>query len=134
MGFYLIGCALMLMLPLTGSAQHITDGKGKTYYDEDHTQLKEVYSYKQVTVLNPRTSESQKKKEVRHGPYFYYYQDGDIKVAGRFKDGERHGKWKHYHEDGTLQKLVTYQEGAEVKVNKKPQQPDEKSDRAKEQE
>ncbi len=65
-----------LLLPFYVSGQHIDDEKGKTFYDEDKTQLKEVYSYKQVTVLDPRTSESQGKKQVRHGPYFYYYEDG----------------------------------------------------------
>lgn len=117
---------LLLLSPFTGAGQHIKDGKGKTYYDEEQNTLKEVYSYKQVTVLSPRSSEMQEKKQVRHGPYFYYFKDGDIKVAGLYKDGQRHGKWEHYTKEGQLRKVVKYREGDKVKVNDNPEQPGDK--------
>ncbi len=121
----LVLCGLVAT-PFTTLAQHITDDAGKTYYDEAQTQLKEVYSYKQVTIFNPRTSEGRKQKEVRHGPYFFYYRDGDIKISGRYKDGEKHGRWEHYTEDGTLKKVVQYKEGKQVSLNQNPDQPGEK--------
>lgn len=122
--FLIFICAVFL--PFSSTSQHITDEAGKTYYDNDQTKLKEVYSYKQVTVLNPRTGGEPQKKQVRHGPYFFYYKDGDIKVAGRFKDGDRHGTWEHYSEDGTLQKIVKYKTGKKLEVNEDPEQPGEK--------
>lgn len=119
LGFLLIG-------PCLAQAQHITDEAGKTYYDQNENKLKEVYSYKQVTVFNPRTSEGRKKKQVKHGPYFFYYKDGDIKISGRFKDGEKHGKWEHYSKEGDLKKVVKYKNGEEVNIKKDPEQPSDK--------
>ena len=130
MRLFFVLFVVTLLAPIAVSGQHITDKKGKTFYDEEQTQLKEVYSYKQVTVLSPRTSESQSKKQVRHGPYFYYYKDGDIKVSGRYKDGERQGKWEHYSEDGTLRKVVRYKAGKQTNINKDPKQPEDRPDGA----
>lgn len=122
--FYIL--SFLLLLPFCSNAQHITDDAGKTYYDNSQNKLKEVYSYKQVTIFNPRTSEGRKKKQVKHGPYFFYYKDGDIKISGRFKDGEKHGKWEYYSEEGDLTKVVKFEDGEEININKDPEQPSEK--------
>lgn len=122
--FYIL--SFLLIAPLGVNAQHITENSGKTYYDENENKLKEVYSYKQVTIFNPRTSEDRKKKQVKHGPYFFYYKDGDIKISGRFKDGEKHGKWEYYTKKGNLTKVVKYKKGEKININKDPEQPSEK--------
>ncbi len=124
--YYFNILSFLLIVPFFANAQHITDKAGKTYYGENKNKLKEVYSYKQVTVFNPRNSEGRKKKQVKHGPYFFYYRDGDIKISGRFKDGEKHGKWEYYTKKGDLTKVIKYKKGEEININKDPDQLSEK--------
>ena len=40
-----------------------------------------------------------------------YYEDGEIKEEGNYKDGERDGKWTTYNEDGSIKKVEEYKDG-----------------------
>lgn len=127
----IISFVIFIFYSIGVDAQHISDNAGKKYYDEDKTQLKEVYSYKEVNVLNPREPDSEvKRKSVKHGPYFKYYKSGKLEIAGHFKDGKKNGKWKYYSEDGKIQKVEHYQKGKLIKTNKDPEQPEEAPENA----
>lgn len=98
------------------NAQHVDGDKGKTYYDEAKTMLKEVYNYKEVTVFSATGDNSiVETKLKKHGQYFYYYQNGKVKISGIYKNDEKHGTWKYFDEKGTLIKEEEYQEGKLVK-------------------
>lgn len=120
---------LLLGFLLTGfiaKSQHMSGNSGKTYYDDRKTQLKEVYSYKTVTTLNPRSrGDEMEKEKVKDGRYFKYYKSGQLKISGRYKDGKKHREWKFYNQDGAITKIETYKNGKKVNVNKDPEQPDE---------
>jgi antitoxin component YwqK of YwqJK toxin-antitoxin module len=41
----------------------------------------------------------------------YYYDNGNVKQEGSYKDGKLHGKWVAYNEDGTKQAMGEYANG-----------------------
>lgn len=41
----------------------------------------------------------------------YYYDNGNIKQEGFYKDGKLHGKWVSYNQDGTKQSIGEYTNG-----------------------
>lgn len=123
---FITNLVLLLVFCIGSTAQHISDEAGKNYYDEEKTKLKEVYSYKEVNVLNPRDPDGEvKRKSVKHGPYFKYYKSGKLQIAGNYKDGKKNGEWKYYSENGKLEKIEHYQKGELKKTNKDPEQPEE---------
>ncbi len=126
----LIGFLLMGFL---AKSQHMSGNSGKTYYDDQKTQLKEVYSYKTVTTLNPRSrGDDMEKEKVKDGRYFKYYKSGQLEISGRYKDGKKHSEWKFYNQEGVITKVVTYKNGKKVNTNKDPKQPDEEVKNAEE--
>ncbi|GGB79593.1 hypothetical protein GCM10007424_19700 [Flavobacterium suaedae] len=44
----------------------------------------------------------------------YYYDNGNVKQEGWYKDGKLHGKWVAYNEDGTKQSLGEYKDGKKI--------------------
>ena len=44
----------------------------------------------------------------RDGKYTSYYKNGQIKSEGNYKDGERVGKWISYYEDGQIKEEGKY--------------------------
>lgn len=48
----------------------------------------------------------------RHGLWELFYQNGQLKERGNFKDGyEKDGLWEWFDEDGNLTKTKTYRDG-----------------------
>ena len=41
----------------------------------------------------------------------YYYENGNIKQEGSYKDGKLHGSWTSYNEDGTKLAMGEYKNG-----------------------
>lgn len=41
----------------------------------------------------------------------YYYDNGQVKQEGFYKDGKVHGKWVAYNEDGTKRSMGEYTDG-----------------------
>lgn len=41
----------------------------------------------------------------------YYYENGNIKQEGTYKDGKLHGNWTSYNLDGTKQSIGEYANG-----------------------
>ena len=44
----------------------------------------------------------------------YYYEDGNIRQEGTYKDGELHGKWVSYDEKGEKTAFAEYNDGEKV--------------------
>lgn len=45
------------------------------------------------------------------GPYKEYYDSGELKVEGQYKNKKRIGDWKSYHENGQISGLYSYNNG-----------------------
>ena len=41
----------------------------------------------------------------------YYYENGNVRQYGLYKDGKLHGKWVAFNEDGTKQSIGEYTNG-----------------------
>ena len=78
---------------------------GKTYYDAERTKPKEVFSFKDKQAEAGSLATS----KVKHGPYFYYHENGKLKVSGNYMNDAKNGVWKYYDESGTLQKTEKYE-------------------------
>jgi uncharacterized protein YdhG (YjbR/CyaY superfamily) len=48
---------------------------------------------------------------VTNGARRAYYPDGQLKAAGRMKDGQLHGAWKWYRQDGSLMRTGSFKNG-----------------------
>lgn len=44
----------------------------------------------------------------------YYYDNGNVRQSGFYKDGKLTGAWVAYNEDGTKQSMGTYENGKKV--------------------
>lgn len=44
----------------------------------------------------------------------YYYDNGQVKQEGFYKDGKLHGKWLAYNENGTKQAMGEYNNGTKT--------------------
>jgi len=111
--------SLLLSLMLFGLgqvfSQHITDETTKSYYDEAKTKLKEVFSYVEVNTFSEKGDNQIIGKTMKkQGPYFYYYENGKLKIQGNYKSDKKHGTWLYYDEKGTLLKTEEYKDGEMV--------------------
>jgi antitoxin component YwqK of YwqJK toxin-antitoxin module len=93
----------IIHLSIVAKAQNVEGENGKTYYDNEKTKPKEVFSFKENTRFDPNDRAAKPIiSRVKHGPYFYYFENGKLKVSGQYKDDKKHGEWKYYDERGTL--------------------------------
>ena len=49
-----------------------------------------------------------------HGTAIDYYEEGQLRERGTYKDGKQHGPWEAYHPNGQLEEKGTYKEDGEV--------------------
>jgi len=108
--------SLMVVMMFAGIsyifAQHITDETSKSYYDEAKTKLKEVYSFVEVNTFSEKGDNQIIGKTMKkQGPYFYYYENGKLKIQGNYKADKKHGTWYYYSETGSLLKTEEYKDG-----------------------
>jgi uncharacterized protein len=109
---FLMILAAFFIFQMSVFAQHIDNNSGKTYYDTGRTKMKEVYSYKEVNTFNINGDHTVANvTQKKHGPYFYYYESGKLKISGSFKNDKKDGLWKYYDENGKLIKSETYLDG-----------------------
>lgn len=54
----------------------------------------------------------------RQGKWNAYYQNGQLRYEGQFKDGRCHGEFKYYDEDGNLQATNEFDQTGEKALNK----------------
>ena len=50
------------------------------------------------------------------GPYIDYYDSGELKVEGQYKNKKRVGDWKSYHKNGQVSSLYSYKKGKRSKI------------------
>ncbi len=105
----LFGFAFLLLSTVAVFAQNAPNGK--TYYDAEKTRPKEVFMYKQVYKVDPDNLEGGNTSYQKHGPYFYYFENGKLKTSGQYSNDQMHGEWKHYDDKGKLIKTETYNNG-----------------------
>ena len=102
----------MVFLSSVGFAQHISDETSKSYYDEAKTKLKEVYSFVEVTTFSATGDQTiTGTKMKKHGPYFFYYENGKLKIQGNYKGDKKHLTWTYYDETGKVLKVEEYRDG-----------------------
>ena len=53
------------------------------------------------------------KNGKKHGPWVYYYKNGQLNYKGTYKDGKWDGPWVYYHKNGQLDIKGTYKDGKE---------------------
>ncbi|MEL7148970.1 MAG: hypothetical protein AAFO69_21530, partial [Bacteroidota bacterium] len=51
------------------------------------------------------------KDGMKHGNYFEYYETGELKVKGKYKNDQQDGVWKYYDIEGNLLKRERYRKG-----------------------
>lgn len=49
----------------------------------------------------------------REGKYKEYYENGNIRLTGQYKNGERVGKWIEYHQNGKVSREKIYDENTD---------------------
>lgn len=47
----------------------------------------------------------------RQGPWKEFFETGELKSEGKYKDGKRVGPWKHYHANGKIEQTGSYVDG-----------------------
>ena len=52
------------------------------------------------------------KKEIpKNGLHTEYYESGQIKGEGNYKDGKLDGKWTNWYENGEIEQEATFKDG-----------------------
>ena len=51
------------------------------------------------------------RKGRHHGLQREYWENGNIRMAARYKDGQPCGRWTHWHENGKREGIVNYRDG-----------------------
>ncbi|WP_296385540.1 energy transducer TonB [Winogradskyella sp.] len=52
---------------------------------------------------------------IPNGPFQDYYDSGELKIEGQYKNKKKVGEWKRYYKDGQISRLYSYNKG---KLNK----------------
>lgn len=108
--------SVMIFLSKISFAQGEFDKCGKTYYDKAKTKPMEVFSCKEVIVFDPSDpTNPQSKKNIKHGPYFFYYESGKLKTAGGYLNDLKNGEWKYYDESGAVTRVEHFKNGELLK-------------------
>lgn len=58
--------------------------------------------------------EASLKNGILHGSYREFYESGEERVRGRYRDDRRDGKWRLYDEDGNLIEEKLFSDGKEI--------------------
>ncbi len=74
------------------------DGTYKEYYDN---------GARKATILYD--------EGLENGDVEFYYRTGDIKIEGKYKNGEKHGKWIYYDQNGEKIAVEKWKKGNKVK-------------------
>ncbi len=85
------------------------DGIAYFYYDDVENTLRAEVSFKENKIVDDykeyydngaRKATIVYEDGEKDGNAEYYYRTGDIKIEGKFKNGQKHGRWKFYDENG----------------------------------
>ncbi|WP_109830105.1 DUF3352 domain-containing protein [Reichenbachiella versicolor] len=92
--------------------------KNNPFFSSEHLNLSEVEvedleAENQSELFedgNPKY-DYQTKNGKKHGAFYEFYPNGDIKIIGKYKNDLKEGTWKHYDENGKLIEKVKYRKG-----------------------
>lgn len=76
---------------ITKRTKKNVNGDVCNYYDGGG--VKEKFSYR---------------NNLRHGPYRYYHQNGQLGISGNYKNGVTIGRWESFNEDGIADNVIIY--------------------------
>jgi antitoxin component YwqK of YwqJK toxin-antitoxin module len=99
------------------SAQVISEnGLGKTFYDPEKKQVREIYHYiLEYTFVGSSITDQDKKYEkseaIKNGPYTCYHINGKLKQSGYYNRNNKDSIWKYYNTKGQLIQTETYRNG-----------------------
>ncbi|MBN1339178.1 MAG: toxin-antitoxin system YwqK family antitoxin [Bacteroidales bacterium] len=79
----------------------LEEGTGRQYALSDGRVIKLKY-YKKGFVYDIENINRMDKAGLRQGPWKYFYENGNVRVEGEYKNGLEHGYFKEYTEDGNL--------------------------------
>ena len=54
------------------------------------------------------------KQNLKEGPYQEYFENGQVKITGYFKNDVRDGTFELYTENGDLKEEITYEKGKKI--------------------
>ena len=100
----------LMVLPhlLQGQANKITH-----YFDEEKTQIKEVFHVENGKMQGPfenyyqtgsLKSKGNFKDNQGNGEWQYFYENSQLKMQGNLLNNKKNGHWKYYYENGNLSK------------------------------
>jgi len=65
-------------------------------------------------ILRMRIDEINASYPKKSGEAKEFYDNGHLKAAGRYKDGQLHGSWRWFRRDGTLMRTGSFRLGVQV--------------------
>ena len=65
-------------------------------------------------ILKARIAELNDSYPKSNGVMIEYYDNGFVKLEGKYKAGKQHGMWKYYTRDGSLKKSETFKNGDRI--------------------
>jgi antitoxin component YwqK of YwqJK toxin-antitoxin module len=114
----LLLCSLFLLFgTVRAYCQDMEGDRGHTYYDAEKKKPKETYAYEEVTHMG-HDEDGKPVQTVtyrKNGPYFYYYENGKLKVSGEYRSDKKSGTWRYYDETGKEIKVEKYENDVLVK-------------------
>ena len=94
----------MYMINKGISYQELVEDEGRPSVQWHPADVKETYyNSGELKSTVPLNDEGE-----NHGPYSFYYENGDIRKKGNFKDGEKDGVWVSYNKNGQLRLREEY--------------------------
>lgn len=96
-----LGCATVKPPPL-GEPGKITDPQ-KAVLCEKGTRLSRGVAFSTYT-----SAWCERTDGTRHGPYLDWWENGQKKAAGVYKDGRRDGTWTFFRETGEVDSQIEY--------------------------
>jgi len=73
--------------------------------------IKQPSNDQKSTAYNPKGQFNVNGK--REGIWAFYYESGEIKKEGYYKDGKKDGKWKNYYKNGKIKYIEEYVDNLE---------------------
>ena len=107
----LVGCAHSVPLAesakITDSTKAVTCGKG--------TELSRGVSYQTYA-----SAWCQRPEGVKHGEFVDWWENGQKKSAGLYREGRRNGVWTFFRETGEVDSRIEYRDGIPMGSNGVP--------------
>lgn len=92
------------------------------YYETGEIEASFIFENNELIAGSEYYKNGQKMGEVPteldgtiNGPVKYYYENGNLRSAGEYKNDKPHGLWREYDEKGNISSEKHYDNGIEIK-------------------